>query len=34
MTVLEINQQTAGRAMELGRRHGAITILNPPLQKN
>ncbi len=34
MTVLEINQQTAGRAMELGRRHGAITILNPaPAEK-
>jgi len=34
MTVLEINQETAGRAMELGRRHGAITILNPaPAEK-
>jgi len=29
MTVLEIRQDTAARAMELGRRHGAITIMNP-----
>lgn len=29
MAVLEIPQKTAARAMELGRRYGAITILNP-----
>jgi ribokinase len=34
MTVLEIRQETAARAMELGRRHGAITIMNPaPAEK-
>ncbi len=34
MTVLEIRQETAARAMQLGRRHGAITILNPaPAEK-
>lgn len=29
MTVLEIPQKTAARAMEVGHRHGALTILNP-----
>lgn len=29
MSVLEIRQETAARAMQLGRRRGAITILNP-----
>jgi ribokinase len=34
MTVLEIRQDTAARAMELGRRHGALTIMNPaPAEK-
>jgi ribokinase len=34
MTVLEIRQDSAARAMELGRRHGAITIMNPaPAEK-
>lgn len=29
MTVLEVPDEAAARAMELGRRHGALTILNP-----
>lgn len=29
MSVLEIRPETAAAAMELGRRHGALTILNP-----
>jgi ribokinase len=29
MSVLEIKQETAARAMELGRKNGALTILNP-----
>lgn len=29
MSVLEIRQATAARAMELGRKHGVLTILNP-----
>src|SRR5690606_14305418 len=29
MSVLEIAPETAARAMALGRRHGATTILNP-----
>ncbi len=34
MSVLEINQETAARAMELGRRNGVTTILNPaPAEK-
>ena len=34
MTVLEIRQDTAARAMELGRRHGKTTIMNPaPAEK-
>jgi ribokinase len=34
MTVLEIRQETAARAMELGRRYGALTIMNPaPAEK-
>lgn len=34
MTVLEIQQETAARAMELGRRFGKVTIMNPaPAEK-